>query len=75
MDFDKNIKCQLNDYLFKQKIISPQTLWYPQTGGRTNKVWLINGEKNLICKLYLETKSNPLFSNTPEAEYNCLVGL
>ena len=33
------------------------------------------GEIDLICKLYLETKANPLFNNTPEAEYKCLLCL
>jgi len=58
-----------------QKVISNQTVWYAQTGGRTNKVWRLVGEEDLICKLYLETKSNPLFNNTPEAEYKCLLWL
>ncbi|MDC1243748.1 phosphotransferase, partial [Amylibacter sp.] len=62
-------------YLLLQGVISSQTLWYAQTGGRTNKVWRLDGEKDLICKLYLETKSNPLFNNTPEAEYRCLLEL
>jgi hypothetical protein len=30
---------------------------------------------DLICKLYLETKTNPLFNNTPEEEYRCLLWL
>ena len=66
------IKHQLRDFLLHQKIIEKQTVWYPQTGGRTNKVWRLVGENDLICKLYLETKSNPLFKNNPQAEYACL---
>ena len=75
MELDNEIECQLQNYLYKQGIISSQTLWYPQIGGRTNKVWRLAGEKDLICKLYLETKTNPLFNNTPEAEYRCLLWL
>jgi thiamine kinase len=75
MDLDDEITCKLHDYLSSKKIISSQTLWYPQTGGRTNKVWRIKGEKDLICKLYLETLTNPLFNNTPYAEYACLLWL
>jgi thiamine kinase len=75
MNFDNNIENQLQSYLQMQGIISSQTVWHTQTGGRTNKVWRLVGEKDLICKLYLETKSNPLFNNTPEAEYKCLLWL
>jgi thiamine kinase len=75
MNSDNKIKNQLQNYLFMQGVISNQTVWYAQTGGRTNKVWRLDGEKDLICKLYLETKSNPLFNNTPEAEYRCLLEL
>ena len=75
MNFDNNIENQLQNYLQMQGIISSQTVWHTQTGGRTNKVWRLVGEKDLICKLYLETKSNPLFNNTPEAEYKCLLWL
>ena len=53
-------------------ILPKQTVWYTQTGGRTNKVWRLIAEQDLICKLYLDTATNPLFNNTPEAEYKCL---
>jgi len=75
MNFDNKIKSQLQNYLIKQGILSNQTTWHVQTGGQTNKVWRLVGEKDLICKLYLETKTNPLFNNTPEAEYKCLLWL
>jgi len=75
MNFDNKIKNQLQNYLATQGVISNQTIWQAQTGGRTNKVWRLEGEIDLICKLYLETKANPLFNNTPEAEYKCLLCL
>ena len=75
MDFDNKIKNQLRNYLFMQGILSNQTVWHTQTGGRTNKVWRLVGEQDLICKLYLDTATNPLFNNTPEAEYKCLLWL
>ena len=75
MNFDHEIKNQLQNYLVTQGVISNQNIWQAQTGGRTNKVWRLVGESELICKLYLETKSNPLFNNTPEAEYACLACL
>jgi thiamine kinase len=75
MDFNNKIMHQLQNYLFCEGIIDKQTLWYLQVGGRTNKVWRLVGDKDLVCKLYLETKSNPLFNNTPEAEYRCLLYL
>ena len=75
MNFDNEIKSQLQNYLITQKVISNQIVWHAQTGGRTNKVWRLKGGKDLICKLYLETKTNPLFNNTPEAEYRCLLWL
>jgi thiamine kinase len=75
MDFKIKIKHRLQDYLFLQGIIDKQILWHPQVGGRTNKVWRLVGDNDLVCKLYLETKSNPLFNNTPEAEYRCLLWL
>ena len=75
MNFDHEIKNQLQNYLVNQGAISNQNIWQAQTGGRTNKVWRLVGESDLICKLYLETKTNPLFNNTPEAEYKCLLWL
>jgi thiamine kinase-like enzyme len=73
MNFDDKIYSQLQNYLIKQGVISNKNIWHIQTGGRTNKVWRLKGEKDLICKLYLETKTNPLFNNNPDAEYACLL--
>ena len=75
MNSNNEIKNQLQNYLLMQGILSNQTIWHAQTGGRTNKVWRLIGEKDLICKLYLETNTNPLFNNTPEEEYKCLLWL
>ena len=75
MDFDNQIENQLRNYLCMQRVISNQTVWHAQTGGQTNKVWRLIGEEDLICKLYLETGNNPLFNNTPEEEYRCLLWL
>ena len=73
MNFNNKIKNQLQNYLITQGVVSKQNVWHVQTGGRTNKVWRLIGEEDLICKLYLETKTNPLFNNTPKAEYECLL--
>jgi thiamine kinase len=75
MNFDNKIEVQLQSYLYMQGVISNQTVWHAQSGGRTNEVWRLVGEEDLICKLYAETKTNPLFNNTPEEEYRCLVWL
>ena len=75
MNFDNNIESQLQSYLLMQGVMPDQTVWHTQSGGRSNKVWRLKGEKDLICKLYLETKTNPLFNNIPEAEYRCLLWL
>ncbi|MDB4017174.1 phosphotransferase [Amylibacter sp.] len=75
MNFDNKIENRLQNYLLMRGILSNQTVWYAQTGGQTNKVWRLEGEKDLICKLYLESKTNPLFNNNPEAEYRCLLWL
>ena len=75
MNFDNEIKKQLQNYLVTQGVISNQVVWHNQTGGRTNKVWRLDGEEDLICKLYAETKTNPLFNNSPEDEYRCLLWL
>jgi thiamine kinase len=75
MDFENKIENQLQNYLLMQGITSNETVWHTQTGGRTNKVWRLKGEKDLICKLYLQTITNPLFNNSPEAEYRCLLWL
>ncbi|MDC0551731.1 phosphotransferase [Amylibacter sp.] len=72
MNSDNNIEKQLQNYFLMQEILPKQTIWYAQSGGRTNKVWRLVGEVDLVCKLYLETKHNPLFKNNPKAEYNCL---
>jgi thiamine kinase len=70
---DNVIECQLHDYLVSMGIISNKTVWHTQTGGRTNKVWRLVGEEDLIFKLYLDIKTNPLFNNAPKAEYQCLL--
>jgi thiamine kinase len=75
MDFENKIENQLQNYFLMQGITSNETVWHTQTGGRTNKVWRLKGEKDLICKLYLQTTTNPLFNNSPEAEYRCLLWL
>jgi len=75
MDFENKIENQLQNYFLMQGITSNETVWHTQTGGRTNKVWRLKGETDLICKLYLQTKTNPLFNNSPEAEYRCLLWL
>jgi thiamine kinase len=75
MNVDNEIKSKLQNYLLLHGVISSQTMWYVQTGGRTNRVWRLVGEKDLICKLYLANKTNPLFNNNPEAEYRCLLWL
>ena len=51
MNSNNEIKNQLQNYLLMQGILSDKTAWHAQTGGRTNKVWLLKGEKSLICKL------------------------
>ena len=73
MNFNNKIKSQLQNYLIVQGVISNQTVWHAQSGGRTNKVWRLVGKEDLICKLYIETKTNPLFNNNPEVEYRCLL--
>ena len=75
MIFNDNIKSQLQKYLIMHGVISNQSVWHAQTGGQTNKVWRLVGEQDLICKLYLETKTNPLFNNMPAVEYECLIWL
>ena len=55
MNFDHEIKNQLQNYLLMQGILSNQTVWHAQTGGQTNKVWRLKGEKDLICKLLLKS--------------------
>jgi thiamine kinase len=75
MNFDNKIDKQLQNYLLTNGVISNQTVWHVQAGGRTNKVWRLLGEEDLTCKLYIETGNNPLFNNTPEEEYRCLLWL
>ncbi|MDC0604864.1 phosphotransferase [Amylibacter sp.] len=75
MNADIQVQSNLQNYLLSQGIISNYTVWQYQTGGRTNKVWRLKDERDLICKLYLDTKSNPLFNNSPKAEYLCLFSL
>ena len=75
MELNSTIKDQLHNYLFSQGIVNHTTQWHLQSGGRTNNVWKLSDERNLICKLYKETKNNPLFNNNPKAEYECLICL
>ena len=43
MKFDNEIMNQLQNYLVMQGVISNQTIWQVQTGGRTNEVWRLEG--------------------------------
>lgn len=72
INIDMNIENKLHNYLSSQGLISNKTTWQIQTGGQTNKVWRLIGDEDLICKLYLNTNSNPLFQNIPFDEYKCL---
>jgi aminoglycoside phosphotransferase (APT) family kinase protein len=70
-----DIETQLHHLLLAQELIASNTHWHAQTGGRTNKVWHLKGDQDLICKLYLDASENPLYANTPAAEYAVLCGL
>ena len=75
MNFDNKIKNQLQNYLLMQGVLSNQTVWHAQTGGRTNKVWRLIGEKDLICKLYLETKLTHSLITLQKLSINVCFGL
>jgi hypothetical protein len=75
MNSDSHIETQLHHLLVTDGLISADTIWQTQTGGRTNKVWHLIGADDLICKLYLDASANPLYANTPSAEYECLRAL
>ena len=64
---------QLHAILCKNNLINNNTIWLPQSGGRTNKVWRLKGDLDLICKLYQKNIKNPLFNNMPSLEYHCLL--
>jgi hypothetical protein len=70
-----DIEQLLHRHLVADGLISDDTKWHAQTGGRTNKVWRLTGASDLICKLYLDASANPLYANTPLAEYECLRAL
>jgi thiamine kinase len=70
-----DIENTLKEYLYSKRLISSDTIWKIQYGGNTNKVWRLTGEKDLICKLFLNTQNNPLFQNNPKAEYQSLLWL
>lgn len=55
--------------------IDPDADWQFMTGGRSNLVWRVTGETNLVCKLFLDNGGNPLFANEPLTEYDCLTAL
>jgi aminoglycoside phosphotransferase (APT) family kinase protein len=75
MNSVNDIETQLQRLLVGDGLISADTQWCEQTGGRTNKVWRLTGDLDLICKLYLDASQNPLYANTPLAEYECLRAL
>lgn len=75
MNLKSDIQKQLHDLLSSQCLISNDTVWYLQTGGRTNQVWRLVGEQDLICKLYSDASDNPLYANSPKAEFDCLEAL
>lgn len=70
-----DIEMELHRLLVVQGLIDANTVWHAQTGGRTNKVWRLTGDQDLICKLYLDASENPLYANTPAAEYAVLNAL
>ena len=70
-----DIEPALHRFLVDDGLIPCNAVWHPQTGGRTNKVWRLTGDQDLICKLYVDASANPLYANTPAAEYACLQAL
>jgi hypothetical protein len=70
-----DIENQLQRFLVEQGLVGTNINWHSQTGGRTNKVWRLTGDHDLICKLYLDASTNPLYANTPLAEFECLLSL
>ncbi len=57
-------------------LAAPAATWTAQTGGRTNRVWKIEGKGSaLICKLFGKPDENPLYPNQPGAEYEALKAL
>lgn len=75
MIINKSIQHKLHDYLYSQGLISLNTIWDIQVGGKTNKVWRLTGDNDLICKLYINNHANPLFGNSATTEYKCLLWL
>jgi len=75
MDAIINQQRYLHQRLSSQGLISENSVWHVQTGGRTNRVWRLQGDVDLICKLYLDASENPLYANSPQMEYACLVAL
>jgi thiamine kinase-like enzyme len=72
MKLDVKIEYRLHQYLSSHGIIPSETTWHIQSGGQSNKVWRLRGKIDLICKLYSNINSNPLFNNFPDDEYKCL---
>lgn len=63
---------QVRQLLVDEGIIQKDDAFVPLAGGRTNRVWKISGERDLVCKLYSEGTQNPLYENAPQSEYECL---
>jgi len=70
-----HIEQNLQDHLSSRRLVSSNTIWKMQTGGRSNHVWRLRGEEDLICKLYLDGSKNPLYANSPQEEFDCLTAL
>ncbi len=62
--------------LLVRGIISSATRWRPLTGGRTNLIWRLDrSDGSLVCKLFSSLSENPLYPNSPTAEFAALKAL
>jgi thiamine kinase-like enzyme len=66
---------QLEMALVALGLVSDQDQWQVLTGGQSNFVWRVTGTADFVVKLFTSTESNPIYANTPQAEYDCLIAL
>ena len=76
MDRDRQREVNVLSVLLKSRgLISSDAKWQLLDGGKTNLVWRVTGTEDLICKLFMNHEENPIFANTPLAEFDCLSAL
>jgi thiamine kinase-like enzyme len=69
------IKHHLETDLRSLGVVAEGDDWCALTGGQSNYVWRVTGAQDVVVKLFTDLGANPIYANTPHAEFECLTVL